>query len=91
MDQRRKGGAMNEHQTRLLRKIWHAWKVVARKIGEFQARVILTLIYYTIIPPFALLVRWISDPLTLKPGAPKGWQGRTDSAETEAMRAARQY
>jgi len=82
---------MNEDQISLLQKVWGAWKVVSRKIGEFQARVILTLIYYVVIPPFALPVRWAGDPLALKPGTPRGWRRRADSAETEPMRAARQY
>jgi len=49
-----------------LKGLWSAWKRLARKIGNFQARVILTLIYAIVILPFGLVARFFSDPLRIK-------------------------
>ena len=73
------------------RRIWQGWRSVARKIGDFQARVLLTVLYYVVFAPFALLVNWSGDPLSLNPKTPKGWRPRSTSNETEASRATRQY
>lgn len=51
---------------RIVRRLWAGWKRVARAIGDFQARVLLTLIYAVLVLPFGLLVRLFSDPLNIK-------------------------
>ena len=62
-----------------LKRLWEAWKVLARKIGTFQARVLLTLLYAICVLPFGLAVRLFGDPLrTKKP--PSRWLGRPDEA-----------
>jgi hypothetical protein len=61
-----------------LKSLWEAWTRVARKIGSFQARVLLSVFYSLILAPFALAVRWGSDPLAIKPGSPRGWRGRPE-------------
>jgi len=50
----------------MLRKIWERWKIIAQKIGDFQARLILTLVYFIAVMPFGILVRLLSDPLAVK-------------------------
>lgn len=49
-----------------LKGLWNAWKRLARKIGNFQARVLLTLLYAIVILPFGLLARFFWDPLRIK-------------------------
>jgi hypothetical protein len=49
-----------------LKTLWNAWKRLAHKIGNFQARVILTVIYAIAVLPFGLVVRLFSDPLRIK-------------------------
>jgi len=56
------------------RGLWEGWKRIGRKIGNFQARVLMTIFYFTLFFPFALLVRWNSDPLAIKPDAGHGWR-----------------
>ena len=51
---------------RRLMRLWGRWKIVAHAIGNFQARVILSLLYFLLIPPFGLLVRIFMDPLQLR-------------------------
>lgn len=59
-----------------LREVWQVWKRIARRVGDFQARVFLLAFYFVVFCPFALVVRWGSDPLAIKKGTPKGWRPR---------------
>jgi hypothetical protein len=56
----------------MLKRIWEAWKVVAKKIGEFNARVILTLFYFVFLAPLALVIRK-SDPLGIRKNKHQRW------------------
>jgi hypothetical protein len=49
----------------VLKALWEGWRRVARKIGEFQSKLVLTLFYYVVLAPFALAVR-ARDPLDLR-------------------------
>ncbi len=73
-----------------LRALWQSWKRVARRIGDFQARILLTVFYYAVLGPFALVLRWLSDPLAIKPGGQRGWHPRNEPAGTPIERARRQ-
>jgi hypothetical protein len=74
-----------------MRNLWEGWKRIARKIGDFQARIILTLFYFFVVGPFALLLQWRTDPLALKPGTPRGWQPKADENDPPMMRAIKQF
>ena len=50
----------------LRKKLWEGWKKIAHAIGDFQARVLLTVIYSVLIMPFGLLVRCFADSLHSK-------------------------
>jgi hypothetical protein len=75
----------------LLKSMWEAWKQVARKIANFQARVLLLIFYGLILAPFALAVKWASDPLAIKPGGSRGWRERPDLPSSALERARRQF
>jgi hypothetical protein len=72
-------------------RAWARWTVVARIIGTFQARVVLTLFYFVIVPPFALIATLVGDPLRLKSPAGTGYwtERRPEKPSLEAAR--RQY
>ena len=55
---------------------WQAWKRLAHKIGNFQARVLLTIIYATVVLPFGVMVRLFSDFLLIK-SRPTKWIERS--------------
>jgi hypothetical protein len=74
-----------------MRRLWEGWKRVAKRIGNFQARVILTLLYFVIIAPFALIVRWGADPLSLKKGAQQGWRLKVETEDSPMKRATNQF
>ncbi len=60
-----------------MKKFWEGWKKFGQLIGDFVARVVLTLFYFTILVPFGLGVRLFSDPLAIKPPQPAVWVKRT--------------
>ena len=45
-----------------LKRMWEGWKRIAHVIGDFQARVILTIFYAVLVLPFGLAVRIFADP-----------------------------
>ena len=64
-----------------VKRLWAGWKKIAHAMGNFQARILLTVIYAVLILPFGLAVRAFSDSLHIKnrpdkwldhPGVPKG-------------------
>lgn len=59
-----------------LRKIWHGWKRFGQIIGDFLGRFVLTIFYFTLFVPFALIVRFFMDPLALKKTGPSTWLER---------------
>ena len=74
----------------MIKSFWEKWQRVARRIGDFQARIILTVLYFVIIGPFALIVRWGADPLSLKKGTLLGWRVKADTEESAMKRAMNQ-
>jgi len=71
------------------KRIWEWWKPVAHKIGNFNARVILTVFYFTLFVPFALLVKYATDPLSIKAKTRKGWIHRTEQTVSDPLERAR--
>jgi hypothetical protein len=71
--------------------LWEGWKRVARKIGDVQARIILTLFYVFIVGPFALAIRCFGDPLAIKNRSRKGWHLRTQHEPISIERAKQQF
>lgn len=62
----------------MLKRAWQAWKELAHKIGNFQARVLLT-VFYGVLAPFGLGTRLFSDPLRIK-RLPTQWLDHPDDA-----------
>jgi hypothetical protein len=75
----------------LWRRLWEAWKAVARRIGDVQARILLAVFYFVVLAPFALIVRLTSDPLAIRPRTRRGWHARVEPPGTVLERAQRQF
>jgi hypothetical protein len=73
----------------VLRRLWEGWKRFGRKMGDFQARLLLTVFYFVILAPFALVIRFNADPLGLK-RSDGGWQPVTRTGDP-LERARRQF
>ena len=63
---------------RRLKTIWQGWQKVAKRIGDFQTRLILSLLYIVIVLPIGLIARLFSDPLALKKSATH-WDAKASS------------
>ena len=50
----------------MLKRAWQSWKRIARAIGTFQARVLLTVFYLVLVLPFGVIARLFSDRLRIK-------------------------
>jgi hypothetical protein len=61
----------------MLKRAQRALKRVAHAIGNFQARVLLTLFYGVIVFPFGIMARLFSDPLRIK-HPPAQWLEHTE-------------
>jgi hypothetical protein len=72
------------------KRLWQRWTSIAHAIGTFQARVLLTVFYLAVAPPFALVAR-LTDPLRLRaPAGPSYWDARTVGEMSEKT-ARRQF
>ncbi len=65
---------------KIIRQIWDSWKKVGQFIGDFVARVILTIFYVTLFAPFGIGVRLLSDPLAAK-RQPARWLAREQTEQ----------
>jgi hypothetical protein len=61
----------------MLKQVWQGWKRIARSVGTFQARILLTIFYAVIVLPFGVLARLFSDPLRIK-HRPTQWTEHPD-------------
>jgi hypothetical protein len=75
---------------RLLANLWEGWKRLGKRIGDFQARLLLTVFYFVILAPFALAVRWAGDPLSLKHRG-DSWHPTLDPDSPRLDRARNQF
>jgi hypothetical protein len=56
------------------------WKAFSRRMGNYQGRLILAFFYFTVVLPFGLPVRLLSDPLSLR--RHPGWVGRHSGGDS---------
>lgn len=74
-----------------LRKIWESWKEISVYIGDFQARLLLTIFYFTVALPFGVFVSLFGDPLKIRT-TPQGtaWLNRP-TGDIELEETQKQY
>jgi hypothetical protein len=71
-------------------RAWRRWVVIAHRLGDAQARVLLSAFYFVILAPFALGLRLFSDPLRLVSRHGSRWLPRPKDEGDPAARARRQ-
>ena len=59
------------------RRLWQRWKRFTVVFGTFQAKVILTLLYFTFLVPFGIVAALRGDPLRLRRGRGGHWMERS--------------
>jgi hypothetical protein len=67
----------------MIKRIWEAWKRIAHKIGNFQARLLLTIFYAIVVLPFGVAARLFSDPLQIKRRPTQWGDHPNDSCDME--------
>ena len=72
----------------LLKRLWNGWKRFGKKVGDFQARVLLTIFYFLILAPFGLGMR-AADPLGLRKTSEPAWRPRPPAAAGDPLVRAR--
>jgi hypothetical protein len=69
----------------MLKRAWEAWKRFAFWLGDKQATLIYTILYFAMIGPVAVVRRLISDPLlTRARHQPTFWRPRPTAPATLA-------
>jgi hypothetical protein len=66
----------------LLRRLWNTWVPIGEVIGNWIARIALTIFYLTIFLPYGIGVRLLQDPLVLKKPSHAAWIERTTNDKT---------
>ena len=64
---------------RWARHLWAGWKRLAERLGVFQSRLLLVLLYFVVVAPFALVVKLAKDPLRLRRMDGSNWIPRPAS------------
>ena len=64
-----------------LKKVWKKWRAFGQMMGDFVARIFMTVFYFTVAIPFGIGVRIFKDPLHLK-SKESGWLPRETKPET---------
>ena len=64
------------------KRAWQRWLRLAAIIGDFQARVVLSLFYFVIVLPFGLLVKLFLDPLGIKGRRTTVWTDFANRTQT---------
>lgn len=76
---------------RVAPRFWDRARTLARRVADFQARVILSVFYVVIVGPHALAMKALSDPLRLRPAGPPRWLPRDRALPTTVETARRQF
>jgi hypothetical protein len=74
----------------LIKNFWHGWQAFGQFLGNWLARVVLTVFYFTIFVPFGLGVRLFSDPLRIKTQPAELWRPRA-TGDQKLEDVARQF
>ena len=69
---------------KVLKRLWRWWKRFAEAVGNFQARLLLTALYFVLLAPLALPLRAFGDPLRRRPRGTSFWLPRAARPATLA-------
>jgi hypothetical protein len=74
-----------------VKKLWSAWQKYFSRVGAFQSRIVVTIIFFILVTPFALGIKISSDPLRLKhQSKDTHWLPKV-SSRTDLEQSRRQY
>lgn len=71
--------------------LWQRWKNFSHRMGGFQSRLLLSLFYFILVTPFALIVKLFSDPLRLKEKSAESYWLSRAAAKPDLEDSRRQF
>lgn len=72
--------------------LWNAWKGFAQRMGNYQSRVLMAFVYFSIILPFGLGITLLGDFLGIKKGPRiSNWQPKDFPIKPSLDEARRQF
>ena len=80
-----------KNPTDLLKKLWQSWKDFSRRMGSFQSRILLSLVFFIFVSPFALAVKMFSDPLKIKHQSNKSHWHPKKEIKTDLEQSRKQF
>lgn len=81
---------MQKLTVEVTRRVWGAWRRFGQWLGDIMARVVLTILYFTVVLPFGVGVRLLADPLRLKRAAGESYWHRRPPLDETLVEAGRQ-
>lgn len=72
------------------RRAWELWRAFGQVLGDLIARVAMTIFYFTVFVPFALVARLSHDALDMRDSSPPYWR-RLDPESDSFERARKQH
>lgn len=63
-----------------MKNVWEKWKIISKKIGNFQLGLFFSILYYVIIVPVGLISSFLNDYFKVK-GFPV-WEDWVDGSST---------
>jgi len=66
---------------KFLKLAWKKWRAFGQVMGDFVARIFMTVFYFTVAVPFGIGVRLLKDPLRLK-SKEVAWLKREEREDT---------
>lgn len=72
--------------------LWNAWRGFARRMGNYQSRVLMAFIYFVFVLPFGIGVTLLTDPLNVKQAkGPSNWHPKELPLKPSIEEAREQY
>jgi hypothetical protein len=71
--------------------LWGRWKGLAAKMGNYQGRLLLAAFYFTVITPWGILIRLLSDPLKMRSSIETSFWNLREGSAAELSEARRQF
>jgi hypothetical protein len=67
---------------KLIQTVWKKWKDIARAIAIVQARIVLTVFYFTLLVPIGLIFSLKKDELGIRTSRPTSWDKKKKQSQT---------
>ncbi len=73
--------AKPEFSSSVLKRLWQRWTGFSKRMGSFQSRIMLSLFFFVVVSPAAVLIKALGDPLQIKKkkNVETYWSTRTQS------------